>query len=195
MKKLILFILTSLLILTFSSCAEPPTEEEAKSIAEALIKSSYELNRIYYGEGLPHVEPEANSIYADVTDDAAYLTEDELREATLAVYTELYADSIFRMYLSGYSDEDTGSVIYPRYVESEDRLTVNLNIEPLISGERTYDFGSAVIKKCKAKMIVIEYDTYVDGEPDIKVEVTLRPQKIERDDYTVTEWRIDSPTY
>ncbi len=182
------------MMLSLSSCAEPPTEDEAKSIAESLIVASYELNRIYFGEGLPYVEPDGNSIYADVTDDAAYRTEAELRLATLAVYTELYADSIFRMYLSGYSD-DTGSVIYPRYVESGDRLTVNLNVEPLISGERTYDFGSAVIKKCTAKLIVIEYDTFVDGEHDIKVEVTLRFGEITSDDGTVTAWRIDSPTY
>ncbi len=193
--RLIVSALVAALLLSLTSCGKAPTEDEAKKIAEELIKASCELNAIYFGEGMPHSEPAATSIYADVTDDAPYLTEDELRAATSAVFTENYAESIFSVYLGGYSDEDTGDVIFPRYVENGDRLTINLNIEPLVEKERTYDFSTAVLKKCRSKLIVIEYTTLIDGKEDCKVEVTLRLVNVTKDGEKVKEWRVDSPTY
>lgn len=193
--RLIVSALAAAFLLSLTSCGNAPTDDEAKNIAEELITASYELNTIYFGEGMPHYEPASTSIYADVTDDAPYLTEDELREATSAVFTENYAESIFSMYLGGYSDDDTGDVIFPRYIESGERLTINLNIEPLVEKERTFDFSTAVIKKCRTKLIVIEYTTLIDGIEDCKVEVTLRSVSVTKDGEKVKEWRIDSPTY
>lgn len=193
--RLIVFALAAALLLSLASCGKAPTDDEAKKIAEELITATYELNKIYFGVGMPHSEPASTSIYADVTDDAPYLTEDELRAATLSVFTENYAESIFSMYLGGYSDDETGDVIFPRYVETGDRLTINLKIEPLTEKERTFDFSSAVIKKCRSKLIVIEYTTLIDGKEDCKVEVTLRSVSIEKNGEKVKAWRVDSPTY
>ncbi len=192
MKKLIILILL-VSVLCLPSCVKKLTEEEAIATANALVEASIPLNEIYYGKGLPYDKSADDKalLYAPVTDLAAYLTEGELREATLKVFTEEYAESIFTMFLTGYSDEETGGVIYARYVDNGERLTVNLGAEPLVEKERTYDLSSAEIVKLKRKMITVSYNTLVDGKEDIKVEVTLRLCETE----TGNVWRIDSPTY
>ncbi len=196
MKKIFICVIALMLAaasVCFTSCGEKLSEDEALATAEALIKASLPLNEIYYGEGLPY-DKEADDkavMYAPVTDGAAYITETELREATLEVFTEQYASSVFAMFLTGYSDDETGGVIYARYVDNGERLTVNLSAEPLVEKARSYDFSTAKIVKLKAKEIVIEYETLVDGEKDIAVEVTLKLDKRDGGDV----WRIDSPTY
>ncbi len=191
MKKLLILILASLSMLFLTSCVEKLTQEEAIAVANELVSASVELNEIYYGEGLPYsTENSMAVVYAPVTDEAKYITEAELRKATLSVFTENYSNSIFAMYLTGYSDDD-GGVIYARYVDNGERLTVNIQAEPLVEKTRTYDLDSAEIVKLKRKKIVVSYDTFIDGEPDVKVEVTLVLS--ETDSGMV--WRIDSPTY
>lgn len=178
-------------MLCLTSCVKKLTDEEALAVAGELVTASLELNEVYYGKGLPYSDEDDEAVmYAPVTDEAKYITEAELREATLAVFTENYATSVFSMYLTGYSDED-GGVIYARYVDNGERLTVNLQSEPLVAHTRTYDLDSAEIVKLKRKMIIVAYDTFVDGEPDVRVEVTLR--LVETENGSV--WRIDSPTY
>lgn len=200
MKK---FTITVLLILTlaasmiFTSCGELPTEEDVISAAKSLIPESVVLNGIYFGEGLPHEETAGASImYATVSADAPYRTEDELRAATLDVFTENYANSLFTMYLAGYSDEGTGDVIYPRYVQYEDRLTVNVKVTPMIEDLRTYDLESIEVTGIKKTSAVVSVDSICDGEPSVTVEITLRLVSFKDEEGNVTqEWRIDSPTY
>lgn len=190
MKKLLILIL-ALSMLCLSSCVEKLTQEEAIAVANELVSASIDLNEIYYGEGLPYsTENSMAVVYAPVTDEAKYLTEAELKEATLSVFTENYSNSIFAMYLTGYSDDD-GGVIYARYVDNGERLTVNVQAEPLVEKTRTYDLDSAEIVKLKRKKIVVSYDTFVDGVADVRVEVTL----VLSDTESGMVWRIDSPTY
>lgn len=189
--KRFLILLTLISMLCLPSCVEKLTQEEALAVAGELVSASLELNEIYYGEGLPYTdEDDAAVMYAPVTDEAKYVTEAELREATLKVFTEAYATSVFSMYLTGYSD-DEGGVIYARYIDNGERLTVNLQAEPLVENTRTYDLDSGKIIKLRRKMIVVEYDTFVDGVSDGKVEVTLRLV----DSESGKVWRLDSPTY
>ena len=190
MKRFLILILI-LSMLCLPSCVKKLTDEEALAVAGELVTASIELNEIYYGKGLPYADDDdAAVMYAPVTDEAKYITEAELREATLSVFTENYATSVFTMYLTGYSD-DEGGVIYARYVDNGERLTVNLQSEPLVEHTRTYDLDSAQIIKLRRKMIVVSYDTLVDGKPDVKVEVTIRLVETENGNV----WRIDSPTY
>lgn len=191
MKKSFIILVLALSLLCLSSCVEKLTQEEAIAVANELVSASIELNEIYYGEGLPYsTEDSMAVIYAPVTDEAKYLTEAELKEATLSVFTENYANSIFAMYLTGYSDDD-GGIIYARYVDNGERLTINVNSEPLVENTRTYDYDSVEIVKLRRKKIVVSYDTFVNGVADVKVEVTL----VLSDTESGTVWRIDSPTY
>ncbi len=189
-KNITLFLAIVIAALCLTSCAKKLSEDEALSMAETLVKASLPLNEVYYGAGLPYDKSADDKavMYAPVTDAAAYKTEDALRQATLDVFTEQYAETLFMMYLTGYSDEATGGVIYARYVDNGERLTVNLSSEPLIEKARTYDFSTAEIEKLKRKEIVVSYETLVGGEGDVRVEVTFRLTD-------EGEWRIDSPTY
>ena len=56
-KRIVCAALSVLFILAaFSSCGVPLTEDEAKEIAAPLIEKSYEINEIFFGKGLPHIE-------------------------------------------------------------------------------------------------------------------------------------------
>ncbi len=174
-----------------ASCAAAPTEEEALEIIGELLPKTYLLNDIYFGVGMSYTDDGSSSRYMPVTDDSPYLTEAELREATEAVFSSDYAESIFDIYLSGYSDEDTGSVIYARYIENEDRLWIDTYAEGLVTSTRTYDLESVEITSLTSRFIVFTAQSYLDGAADEVIEITITSETT--DDGSV--WRINSATY
>lgn len=184
-----------LLFVMLAGCASGPSDDEASKIVSDLVRASYEMNIIYFGDGMPSVadvnDDTPVSFYSDLTDDAPYLTEAELREATLGVFTENYASVIFETFLSGVSDPDSGGVVFARYVEQGDRLTKKVEYEPLAPKMRTYDLENITIKRSRADYITATLKSYVDGVKDVDVTVTIRLE--ERDGENV--WRLDSPTY
>lgn len=186
-----------MLSLSFSSCGDLPSEEDVIAAAKELIPKSVVLNEIYFGKGLPYKETAGDSImYATVSDDAPYKTEEELREATLETFTENYSESIFSVYLKGYSADGSNEVIYARYVQYEDRLTVNTKASPMTDGERTYDLDSVTVKKIKSSSAVVAVDSFYNGNADVEVEITLKLVEIKDENGNTSEvWRIDSPTY
>ena len=56
MKKIFSLLLLSLVLLTAVSCGKAPTAEEIRPTLEALVEASYEINDIFFGEGLPAIE-------------------------------------------------------------------------------------------------------------------------------------------
>ncbi|MCD7776433.1 MAG: hypothetical protein LUH54_03565 [Firmicutes bacterium] len=174
-----------------ASCAAAPTEEEALEIIGELLPKTYLLNDIYFGVGVSYTDDGSSYRYMPVTDDSPYLTEAELREATEAVFSSDYAESIFDIYLSGYSDEGTGSVIYARYIENEDRLWIDTYAEGLVTSTRTYDLDTVEITSLTSRFIIFTAQSYLDGTADEVIEITITSETT--DDGSV--WRINSATY
>ncbi len=216
--KLSLAVLTAAALLAvLTGCSKGPEEEEAKKIVAALVEASLPLNDIYYGDGMKveKKEDDMPAFYANVVDDAPYLTEAELREATLEVFTENFASAIiFKTFLEGYSSEGTSGVVYARYIENGDRLQKRIDFEQLIeSGKsRTYDLENIEILSSRKNEIKATLHSYVAGVRDVDVEVMIRREKREpnagSDAETAPEttetnvlegggyvWRLDSPTY
>ena len=164
-------------------------DEEAADIVAELVEQSYEMNAIYFGEGMPVRDDEEAALYAYVADDAPYLTEAELREATLEVYTTNYAAYLFQMFLTGYSDSDSG-VVYARYVENGDRLMKRLDIVSELP-PRTYDLDSIEIVRSRKK----EIKAIITSTDGVEVSVTVRLEERASEDGGVSVWRLDSPTY
>ncbi len=208
MKK-ILILLASLLLLT--GCGGTDEAVISAALAE-LIPASYELNEIYFGEGLPisNDREAAEAFYAamgagseislnyhPVSPDCPYQSVEDIREATLEVFSDAYADYLFTMAFEGLSsvfDEGTEmqvtkTVSYARYLENDGLLTVRMNIpEEAIPLNRTYDTSDIEIIREKHGYILVEVQSYVDGVPDERIEVKLVKN-------AAGAYRLDSPTY
>ena len=185
-------VFAAVLPISFVSCAAVPTEDEAIEIIENLLPRTYLLNEIYFGKGLDYIDDGSEGRYMPVSDDSPYLTEEELRTATEAVFSSDYSEAIFDIYLTGYSDDDTGSIIYARYYEYGDRLYIDTEAEVLVSSERTYDLESVEITSISSRFIVFTAQSYLDGTADEVIEITITSEK---DDDGETIWRINSATY
>ena len=218
MKKLPILLLALLLPLTvlLSSCGGSMSEAEVSAVLAELIPASYPLNEIYFGEGLPISDDRAdveafyaaagmdNDIslnYHPVSPEAPYTTVEEIREATLAVFSESYSNYLFTMAFDGLSsvfnenteEQLTQTVSYARYMETDGILTVRMNIgEDAMPLNRTYDTNDIEIIRDKLSgshgYLLVEVQSYVDGQPDVKVEVKL----VKNAD---GQFRLDSPTY
>lgn len=195
--KLILFLSAAVTVaMLICGCGGLP-EDEAADVVRELITASYELNEIYFGDGLPAIADSDEGyagIYSDVTDDAVYKTEAELRDATLAVFSENYSGVLFETFLTGYSDGEGGAV-FARYIEDGERLTKRTKYDQLVDSVRTYDLDNITIKRSTGKKIVAVLQSYIDGKADAEVTVTICLEQRKSDDGTVSLWRLDSPTY
>ncbi len=120
MKKTILFPLTGLLAAVLLSCGGPSTDPvELKNALDTLLPLSYELNEIYFGEGLPATDDptlidalygtfaaNVKSLnYHPVAEDCGYESIAEIKTATEAVFTEGYSNYLYELAFDGISSD------------------------------------------------------------------------------------------
>lgn len=193
------------LAVSLQSCKKISTEpDEIRAALETLIPASAELNEIYFGLGLPtaadeegYANPDDGLVYEQVLPSCKYQTEAELREATLSVFTESYANVLFERGFSGLSVkyDDNGlsgseltSTLYAMYIETDGVLTKRTNVkdEALRLG-REYRIDKMTVVRQKNDYVVVDIPTMMDGEESVTVTLKL----------VITEngWRLDSPTY
>jgi len=193
------------------SCGGRYTEDDIAPALAELIPASYALNEIYFGAGLPisdnredveafyaAMDTDITSVnYHPVAEDCGYANIDEIKDATLAVFTEDYCSYLFTMAFTGLSavfNEDTEqqltqTVSYARYLETSGVLTVRMDLPyeamPLL---RTYDTSDFEIVQQGENYVVAAVQSYIDGEKDIPVKLKLVLN-------AENQWRLDSPTY
>lgn len=187
----------SIMILT--SCGGSSADEsEIVSAAAELVESSYEINNIFFGSGLPSVdvpdEEKSDGLprYAELAEDSPYQTESEIRAAALAVYSREYCESIFELAFSGAAldvGDSESSVIYARYVDYNGVLTVRLldDDDEALPLNRTYDTSNITVVRARSDEATVSLPSFVDGVPDDDVSLNL----VLTDD----GWRLDTPTY
>ena len=206
-SRIIVFFIITILALT--ACSPSVDEGEIKDALGELIPKSEELNVIYFGEGLPLasdrelVEAFYNTFDSDVeminyhpvSPDCGYTSEDDIRAATLEVFTEDYAEFLFDRAFVGISttisegtdSAVTQSAVYAMYLMQNGTLTVRLNLaSDSIPLGRTYDIDTARIIKVRNNYVIVSVLSELDGE---KEEIELRVVMTENG------WRLDSPTY
>ena len=174
---------------------------EVPAAAKELIEASYEINTIFFGEGLPTIGYDGSDelmgdSYSVLTEDSPYKTEAEIKEAALKVYTEEYCAFLFEKAFIGqevdFSNDDDSVVevvqIPARYLTYEGELIVrNVEDEERLTLNRTYDTGNVTIGKKYRKKVVISVPVFEDGVPAGDETFTLA--------YTPDGWRLDDPTY
>lgn len=208
MKKRIAAAL--LILLTLTSCGGGVhTEEEIRTVLDELLPKSFELNEIYFGEGLPMSNDKAmveqfygmfdsdvEAInYHPVDVSCGYTTETDIREATLEVFTADYAEYLFGRAFSGISatfnegeeQEYTSTAVYAMYIEQDGILTVRINLdEEAIPLGRTYDLDGMELTENAENFVIAKIPTEMDGRAlDVELRLVLTPDG----------WRLDSPTY
>ena len=199
MKRITAILLTAVLLLTLASCGgSGMSEDEIRHIYRDLIEASYVLNDVYYGDGLPYAEdPETMASlagtssrfsYMPVDKSAPYHSEEEIREATEAVFTKTMCDHLFTLAFEGMSTDSEETVAFARYIEQNEILTVRIDLaEEALPLGRVYDFDSMDILIEDKNRIVAVFATEMDGETSVNVKITLTK--------TENGWRLDSPTY
>lgn len=196
-------LLVAVIVGVLYGCVPIYDVSEVPAAAKELIEASYEINTIFFGDGLPTIgyEDEGDAVlgdeYAALSEDSPYMSEAEIKEAALKVYTEDYCNFLFEKAFIGqmveFDDEGDGEVsevvqIPARYLTYEGVLVVRrVDDEELITLNRTYDTESVRVIKKYRKKVLIGVQTFVDGVPDEEETFIL--------EYTPSGWRLDDPTY
>lgn len=208
--RIIAFFITLVIATTaLFSCGSSVDIDEIREVLSDLIPKSEELNVIYFGEGLPIssdrelVEKFYSSFDSDieminyhpVDPDCGYTSEDEIRAATLEVFTAEYSEYLFERAFNGISatlgegtDSQTNvSAIYAMYIMQKNTLTVRLDLaDEAIPLGRVYDISAAEIVRTRGNYVVVSVPSTFDGKSeDIELKLVKTPDG----------WRLDSPTY
>ncbi|MBE6673909.1 MAG: hypothetical protein E7596_02245 [Ruminococcaceae bacterium] len=184
-KATISFILIAIMAIGMVGC-EKPSDEEAVSLVKDLVSRSYELNVIYYGEGLKYKDSgNPNDIYMVVFEQEKYILKSQLTKATREVFSESFATSIIDMSFNGIQSSINQNSVQPRYMTQidDDLLFVNRTYEPVVDKIAEYNYDTIEILKISRRFIEAEIKT-TTGE---LVTVIL----IKEDN----GWRLDSGTY
>jgi hypothetical protein len=187
LKRIISIILLAILCLSLFGCSINQNSKKAiaaKTILNNLVLKSYELNVIFYGEGLQHHEVEDGELYAPVISSEKYKTKKELESAAAEIFSEDYTKSIIDTAFIGNQGGISGTVNFARYIESYDCLTARVDYKPIKIAE--YDFSTTEITKISNKFIQGKIMT-TNFDKNEYVEITLINEE--------NGWRIDSATY
>ncbi len=179
-----------------ASCSEPYDESEIITASAELIEASYDINTVFFGTGLPAVESDDEVLrHSEIAEDSPYQTKEEIKAATLTVYSPDYAEFLFEKAFVGFSipvgDEDSieaDQTIDARYVEYGGRLVIlPIAEEDIMELNRTYDTSNINVISQKRGRAELSVPSFVDGVPDVDVTLTV----VMTDD----GWRLDTPTY
>ena len=209
-KPAVLLCVLLVLALLLPACAAPRHDvEELRAALTDLLPRSAELNEIYFGRGLPTAR-DANAVrafyesfdtdvasisYTVVDPECGYRTIDDIKAATLAVFTEDYAATLFdraftgisAVYNEGADDEFRSTAVYAMYLEQDGFLTVRVDLaKDALPLGREYDLSSLEIVRENAQGVLIRLASRREGQQQ-DVELWL----VE----TADGWRLDSPTY
>lgn len=196
-------VLLSLTALLSSCGGSGLSEDEIRETYRSLVEASYELNDIYYGDGLDYEVNESvmayltgiqegtegfRVSYMPVAGSSPYKTEAEIREATAAVFSDSLCSHLFLLGFEGMSTDEDETVAFARYIEQDDILTVRIDLaDDALPMGRTYDFDAMTVIADEPGTIRASFPSYIDGEKSVDVKITLVK--------TANGWRLDSPTY
>ena len=199
MKKIIsVFLIVSMLFTTFmmGSCASrraPKLEEIYDRVVE-LIEASYEVNSIFYGEGLPYYDRTLSiykELYSDytkvgytknyniVSQQSKYQTIGAIKLAAEAVYSaELLENSVYPSAFEGVIVPDIHTGVHSsdaRYLESNDDLYILIPSEedhhptPLI-----YDYSTMkIVKPSNATRVLISITAWEEDRPALPIQTRI----------------------
>ena len=187
-RALTVLLCMGILLGALSGCSVKMSDEEARSILSELVPLSLEMNEIFFGDGLPLEDENAEPMesvtggqYMRVSPTAKYQSIAEIKTAAESVYTAEYLqNSVYPMAFDGVDDAR------PRYAERDGVLCRNLNSVSFSLTDRL-EFDRATVSDTGYEVIELSVP-YTDADGAEKTaKITLRQQN--------GKWLLDSPTY
>ena len=197
MKKLLLFVLASALLLcsclSFSSCAsKAPKVEDIYDRVVELVEASNEVNTVFYGAGLPvyaedSVYAEFSNMYYNfkhkgsyemVTGYAKFLTVSDIRYAAEQVYSKAYLEDV--LYPSAFeghaiSGINGAMVARARYLEDDDWIYQSTSEKARYSGMIVYDYSTMrIVAPINDTACYVEMDAWGEDTPSKVTTIKLR---------------------
>lgn len=188
LRALTVLLCMGILLGALSGCSVKMSDEEARSILSELVPLSLEMNEIFFGDGLPLEDENAEPMesvtggqYMRVSPTAKYQSIAEIKTAAESVYTAEYLqNSVYPMAFDGVDDAR------PRYAERDGVLCRNLNSVSFPLTDRL-EFDRATVSDTGYEVIELSVP-YTDADGAEKTaKITLRQQN--------GKWLLDSPTY
>ncbi len=205
LKKALTLVTLISVVFTISagltSCDRRYDEDEVVTAARVLLKKAEMLNLVYYGDGIQYYDEDDGLVYkrADSThlEELGFSSISGLRELTLDVFTEEYANIMALGVLETVYGAD---VKYVRYFQHTDDETKESYIvvrstygddEKLLHSKIEYDYDSLHTSGSKKEYVFVT----------VTATVTNKEGKSQKCDITITMletdagWRFDSPTF
>ncbi len=210
MKKHILTLPLLLSLLTLSSCGGAKHDPaEVKTALDTLLPPSFELNEIYFGEGLPATDDQAlidklygtfaanvkSLKYHPVAADCGYSSIEEIMEATEAVFTPEYSAYLYELAFDGISSDS----IAEETEAEETELGEGEIIES--GGEITGSYVAPVSMDVTASYArYLEQNGMLTVRLDLAEDAYTLGREYKTDEMKITEQKADSvvvtvPTY
>lgn len=197
MKKILIAVLSLALFLgMLSGCGENKlkiTDEEALEVLSDLVPRSYEINEMFFGQGLPREDETVYEKTKYVPVDIAkspYLTVAAMKNAAEEVYSGNYLDSIYVIMFIGTESSESDGLLdndtSPRYKEISGELCIDAAYKPHdILGRLTVQS----VKVAKRTADYVAVDAVCVDEDGNELDKTF---------YLTVEngvWLLDGPTY
>lgn len=173
-------------------------EAQVKAAAKTLIKNTELLNRIYWGEGIPIADADAEGVFLPA--DKEYLENNgiknhtDLKNLTRGTFTDGYCKEIFETLTDGFS----GRLARYNPVKDEegnetDGILVNKNWSRVwLKDTVVYDYDSIQVLRSEGERVFISIKcTVTSSEGKSQTKTLDGIALIEESD----GWRIDSATY
>lgn len=160
-------------------------DDVAIELVKDLVYRSYELNVVYYGEGLEYEpSPNPNDIYLRAKTGQPLASKNELTKRTREVFSSTLAENMIRTAFNGISNDPSLGSVQSRYtlLGDPDWIYVNKNYEPVVEKAAVYNYDTIVITKTSGSFI----EATIQTQEGRVVEVTL---VLEND-----VWKLDSIT-
>jgi len=200
MKRILLLLVALVLATgTVAACApaEEPleiTEEEALRVLKDLVPRSYDLNVIFFGEGLPlegmpETKP-ATLFYLPVSADSPYTKISDVKKAAAAVYSSRYLAGVYVAAFEGVAAESTDGLlntsVSPRYTEYGGKLHGDASAEAKDIRGRL-EVLSATVGRCTPEYVTTRVTCREEDGDTVEVTILLTLEN--------GVWLLDSPTY
>ncbi len=212
LKGVALIVICLSLIFSLVSCSNSaPDIEEIRERVEYLIEGAFEINEIFFGNGLP-IDEGGAVIYGEVegydyvSNEAKYRTVIQIKEAAEKIYSADYLEYIYDTVFQGYADPTVG-IITARFIEENGELLQSSDNEPLYNGVRKYDYSTMkIVRPSNSSIVNIDITAWIEGAelPDTSYDFSDEyNDMISGQRHTVRltlvkqngEWYLDTPTY
>jgi hypothetical protein len=192
MKKVIVGFLALLLLaalpISLASCARAPRVEEIYDRVVELIDASYEVNTVFYGDGLPVWKTDSEFAefthlyfdfpykgdYEQVKHQASFSSIEDIKRAAAQVYSRDYLENV--LFPAAFDGLAVGDLVEgARYLEEKGILYQSTHDSFDIKGVPIYDYSTMKVSPVgKRGTCIVEMEYFLDVSPDVRATAALR---------------------